>query len=103
MTALMTPAALSPPSARPLASEQIAQAVAECSGEARAVLDRLLWSPTGAVRKADRVVSAATARSPVEELLARELLRPLDSDTVLIPRELVFAQLDPRNETHAQG
>lgn len=23
--------------------------------------------------------------------------------TVLIPRELVFAQLDPRNETHAQG
>jgi hypothetical protein len=23
--------------------------------------------------------------------------------TVLIPRELVFAQLDPRNETHARG
>ena len=82
------PGGLAPPSARPLPRIQIDRAVAECSAEARAVLERLLWSPTGAVRKADRVVSAAAARSPVEELLARELLRPLDSDTVLIPREV---------------
>lgn len=82
------PGGLAPPSARPFRPDQIDRALAECSVEARVVLERLLWSPTGAVRKADRVVSAASARSPVEELLARELLRPLDSDTVLIPREV---------------
>ena len=52
------------------------------------MLDRLLWSPTGAVRKADRAVVPRHGPSPVEELLARDLLRPLDSDTVLIPREV---------------
>ena len=52
------------------------------------MLDRLLWSPTGAVRNADRAVTPPTARSPVEELLARGLLRPLDSDTVMLPREV---------------
>jgi hypothetical protein len=90
------PGGLAPPSARPLSPDQIDQAVVECSAEARAVLERLLWSPTGAVRKADRVVSAAAARSPVEELLARELLRPLDSDTVLLPREVSWQLRDRR-------
>ena len=48
----------------------------------------LLWSPTGAVRYADRPVSIASARSPIERLLSHQLLRPLDAETVILPREV---------------
>lgn len=84
------PGGLAPPSARPLSGPQIEQALAECKPAARSVLERLQWAPTGAVRNADRVVSTRTARSPVESLLARGLLRPLDADTVIVPREVAW-------------
>jgi Helicase conserved C-terminal domain len=84
------PAGLAPPSARPMSSEQIDAALEACGAEARIVLERLLWSPTGAVRYADRTVTVASARSPIERLLAHQLLRPLDSETVIIPREVAW-------------
>jgi XPB/Ssl2-like helicase family protein len=35
-------------------------------------------------------VTVASARSPVERLLSHQLLRPLDSETVIIPREVAW-------------
>ncbi len=84
------PGGLAPPSPRPLSSEAIEAALGECDDTVRPVLERLAWSPTGAVRNADRSVSEQSARSPVEQLLARQLLRPLDSDTVVLPREVAL-------------
>ena len=82
------PGGLAPPSPRPLTPEQISSALAECDPSVHGLLQRLLWSPTGAVRHADRQVDVAGARSPVEQLLARQLLRPLDPETVILPREV---------------
>ena len=84
------PGGLAPPSPRPLSRERIEAALAACDPAVGPVLERLQWSPTGAVRNADRVISAETARSPVEQLLARGLLRPLDPETVLLPREVAW-------------
>jgi hypothetical protein len=78
------PGGLAPPSPRPLAEAQIDAALEHCGPAARKVLDRLLWSPTGKVRNADRTVTAGGS-SPVDALLAAELLRPLDADTVILP------------------
>jgi hypothetical protein len=84
------PGGLALPSARPMSDEQIDAAMEACGAEARAVLERLLWSPTGAVRNADRNVTVASASSPIERLLSHQLLRPLDSQTVIIPREVAW-------------
>ncbi|GAA1427119.1 helicase-associated domain-containing protein [Microlunatus lacustris] len=84
------PGGLAPPSPRPLRPEQVDAALAACDPAVRPVLDRLLWSPTGAVRNAERAVAVDDARSPVEQLLARGLLRPLDGDTVVLPREVAW-------------
>jgi Helicase conserved C-terminal domain len=84
------PGGLAPPSARPIPNERIDEALQACGAEARVVLERLLWTPTGAVRYADRPVTVASARSPIERLLAHQLLRPLDSGTVIIPREVAW-------------
>ena len=84
------PGGLAPVSVRPLSPAKIDRALAECDDDELAVLERLCWSPTGAVRRADRQVSLATAQTPVEHLLARNLLRPLDGETVILPREVAW-------------
>jgi hypothetical protein len=84
------PLGLAAPSPRPLTTEEIDAALAATPDEAHAVLDRLTWAPAGAVRNAERLVSVASARTPVEQLLARRLLRPLDADTVILPREVAW-------------
>jgi hypothetical protein len=84
------PGGLAPPSARPMSDDQIDAAVEMCGPEAKAVLERLLWSPTGAVRNADRAVTVTSASSPVERLLGHQLLRALDSERVIIPREVAW-------------
>lgn len=85
------PAGLAPRSPQPLTDDQIDQALAACGEQVRPVLDRLLWGPpTGTVRNADRVIAVSAARSPVEQLLARRLLRPLDRDTVILSREVAL-------------
>ena len=84
------PGGLTPPSSRPLDPGTVDTLLAEAGPEARAVVDRLLWSPAGAVSGADRAVTVGTARTPLEQLLARRLLRPAGSDTVLLPREVAW-------------
>ncbi|MEZ5115939.1 MAG: helicase C-terminal domain-containing protein [Candidatus Nanopelagicales bacterium] len=44
--------------------------------------------PVGSVAGADRPVSEASARTPVEWLLARDLLLPRGPDSVVLPREV---------------
>ncbi|MEU8361355.1 helicase C-terminal domain-containing protein [Nonomuraea sp. NPDC048882] len=59
------------------------------SPEARGALDQLVWGPpTGRVPNARREVSVATARSPIEELLARGLLAATGEEIVALPREV---------------
>ena len=82
------PGGLAGPSPRPLADDAIDGLLAAAGPEARAVVDRLLWSPAGTVAGAERVVTVQTAHTPVEQLLARRLLRPQGPDTVLLPREV---------------
>ena len=84
------PGGLAPPSTRPLTDAEVDDALQASPPEQRQVLDRLLFAPAGTVRHADRTVSAGSARTPVEALLARRLLRPLDADTVLLPREVAW-------------
>ena len=84
------PGGLAAQSPRPLPAERIEDLLAAAGPEARTVVDRLLWSPAGAVSGADRAVTIDTARTPVEQLLARRLLRPAGPDTVLLPREVAW-------------
>ena len=60
------------------------------------MVDRLLWNPAGTVNGADRAVTVEGARTPVEQLLARRLLRPAGPDTVLLPREVAWHLRDQR-------
>ncbi len=63
--------------------------IEEAGPEAREVLDKLTWGPpTGTVEKAERPVTIASARTPVERLLARGLVVPRDPNTVVLPRQI---------------
>lgn len=85
------PGGLANPSPTPLATHEIDRATDEIGEAERGVLDRLLWGPpTGTVRNANRPVAAGSARTPVERLLVAGLLRPLDQDTVVLPREVAL-------------
>lgn len=84
------PGGLAPPSPLPIPENAIDVLLDEAGADARPVVDRLLWSPAGSVAGADRAVSVASARTPVERLLARRLLRPTGPDTVLLPREVAW-------------
>lgn len=85
------PAGLAPASPQPLTDTQIDSALDAAGDPVRPVLDRLLWGPpTGTVRNADRTIRVDDARTPVEVLLAHRLLRPLDRDTVILPREVAL-------------
>ncbi|PZG20177.1 helicase C-terminal domain-containing protein [Nonomuraea aridisoli] len=66
-----------------------AELVESVSPEARAALDQLAWGPpTGRVPNARREVRLASARSPIEELLARGLLAATGEESVTLPREV---------------
>ncbi|MFC5824862.1 helicase-associated domain-containing protein [Nonomuraea insulae] len=63
--------------------------VASVSPEARGALDQLVWGPpTGRVPNARREVRIGSARSPIEELLARGLLAATGEESVTLPREV---------------
>ncbi|MDA0638703.1 helicase-associated domain-containing protein, partial [Nonomuraea sp. MCN248] len=76
--------------------ERLAAALAEPGGlieevspEARAALEQLAWGPpTGRVPNARREVRVASARSPIEQLLARGLLAATGEESVTLPREV---------------
>ena len=67
----------------------------EAPEEARSAVDRLVWGPpVGTVPGADRIVTEQTARSPIEWLLAREILVASDRNTVMLPREVALILRD---------
>ncbi|GAA3157693.1 helicase-associated domain-containing protein [Planomonospora alba] len=67
----------------------VARLVEEVSPQARAALDELAWGPpSGRVANARRDVRTATARSPIEQLLARALLCATGEESVVLPREV---------------
>ena len=71
--------------------ERTGALLAEVSPAAREALDTLTWGPpSGRLDGATREVTLASARSPVEELLARGLLVASDARTVTVPREVAL-------------
>lgn len=71
--------------------------IEEVSPEARAALDQLAWGPpTGRVPNARREVSRESARSPIEQLLARGLLAATGQESVTLPREVGLYLRDGR-------
>ncbi len=84
------PAGLAPESAMPMSDAEVVEALTCVDDEARAVLDRLLWTnPTGRVAQATRRGSADSKR-PVDRLLHARLVRPIDNDTIILPREVAL-------------
>jgi hypothetical protein len=82
-----TPAGLGPVTTRHFGD--LDKLIDEAGPDARAVLDKLTWGPpTGSVEKAERPVTIASARTPVERLLARGLVVPKDPNTVVLPRQI---------------
>ncbi len=82
-----TPAGLGPVTTRHFGD--LDKLIEEAGPDARAVLDKLTWGPpTGSVEKAERPVTIASARTPVERLLARGLVVPKDANTVVLPRQI---------------
>jgi hypothetical protein len=70
----------------------VARVLADAPEGARDALERLMWGPPiGRVEGADRPVEIASARNPLEWLLANHLLEPTGSDTVVLPREIALA------------
>lgn len=85
------PAGLADASVHPLAEADVERALAAAGDVARPLLDQLTWGPpTGRVKNADREVTPQTATTPMEVALAHGLLRPLDHDTVVMPREVAW-------------
>ena len=75
-----------------LDSASLSALLNEAPDKVRDLLDTLMWGPpVGQVADADRPVSVETARTPVEWLLARDLLVPRGSHAVLLPREVGLA------------
>ncbi|MGW6282212.1 helicase-associated domain-containing protein [Kribbella sp. NPDC055071] len=82
-----TPAGLGPITTRHFGD--LDQLIEDAGPDAREVLDKLTWGPpTGSVEKAERPVTIASARTPVERLLARGLVVPKDPNTVVLPRQI---------------
>ncbi|HEU4946654.1 MAG TPA: helicase-associated domain-containing protein [Kribbella sp.] len=82
-----TPAGLGPITTRHFGD--LDKLIEDAGPEAREVLAKLTWGPpTGSVEKAERPVTIASARTPVEQLLARGLVVPKDANTVVLPRQI---------------
>ena len=83
------PAGFGPPG-RPV--DDLDALLAQAPDQALEVLRRLdADGPVGQVADADRAVTPEAARTPVEWLLARDLLLPLDATSVALPREVGLA------------
>jgi len=85
------PCGLHPAGLTDLSSKAVLETMKDAPADARAVIDQLLWGPPiGKVPSADRVVTVQSANTPIEWLLARSLLVPVDNATVAIPREVAL-------------
>ncbi|MER5418778.1 helicase-associated domain-containing protein [Streptosporangium roseum] len=77
--------------------EIVGRLIQEVSPQARSALNELAWGPaSGRVPNARREVRAATAQSPIEQLLSRALLGATGEETVVLPREVALALRDGR-------
>ena len=83
-----------PAVAPPAPDAQIDAALERCGPAARTVLDRLLWSPTGQGPqrrpRRDRTRPNGSPSRRSTRCWPLELLRPLDADTVILPREVAW-------------
>lgn len=82
------PSGLAPVSAQPLTKAEIRERLEAAGPTVLPVLRRLMWTPSGHVPHARRPVSLETATSPIDLALAHRLLRPVDNETVVLPREV---------------
>jgi hypothetical protein len=72
--------------------ERLDALLAEAPEGALQALELLTWGPpSGRLENAERPVDVATARTPVEWLLAHGLLVPNGPDSVVLPRETALA------------
>jgi hypothetical protein len=70
-------------------TDRLGRTLTELGAEAPEVLRMLAEGPpTGRVDDAQRDVDIASARTPIDTLLARGLLVPVDAQTVVLPREI---------------
>ena len=68
------------------------ETLAQAPEKAVELLESMMWGPAvGQVDRADRVVTIDTASTPIEWLLARDLLVPRGPTTVTLPREVGLA------------
>ncbi|CAB4335055.1 unannotated protein [freshwater metagenome] len=69
-----------------------AKTLASGPDEVRDIMNQLLWgTPAGTMRQANRSVRIEDAKSPLEWLLAQELIVPTNDSTVVVPREVSLA------------
>ncbi|MEU4834453.1 helicase C-terminal domain-containing protein [Streptosporangium sp. NPDC023615] len=69
----------------------VGRLVEEVSPQARSALNELAWGPaSGRVPNARREVRAATAQSPIDQLLSRALLAATGEESVVLPREVAL-------------
>lgn len=72
-----------------LTVDSLTATLATAPPKARDLLEQLTWGPpTGQVKRADRPVSPESAKTPLEWLLARDLLVPRGPSSVVLPREV---------------
>ena len=63
--------------------------------DVRDIMGQLLWgTPAGTMRQANRSVRIDDAKSPLEWLLAHELIVPTSDNSVVVPREVSLALRD---------
>ncbi|WIY82869.1 hypothetical protein [Propionimicrobium sp. PCR01-08-3] len=85
------PGGLAPASAEPLSDAEITRALEAIGSDELTVLGRLVWGPPiGSVSDARRDVTLRDASSPIDRLLALGLLRPVNNDIVILPREVAL-------------
>ena len=66
-----------------------AKTLASGPKDVRDIMDQLLWgTPAGTMRQANRSVRIEDAKSPLEWLLAHELIVPVSDSSVVVPREV---------------
>ena len=72
-----------------------AKTLASGPNDVRDIMNQLLWgTPAGTMRQANRSVRIEDAKSPLEWLLAHELIVPTNDSTVVVPREVALALRD---------
>jgi len=73
----------------------VAKTLKKAPVDAVEILQQLLWdTPVGTMRNAQRAIRIENAKTPLEWLLAHELLVPTADTTVVVPREVALSLRD---------